>query len=174
MFSFLKKFQFWGIALLCAFGLGIGGCAAAQAVGDFVFGYSPAVHDDPATPDVDESRPETVSDSSLFDGLLGLMSVLFPWGAGAAGGLGGIRWAYVEARKRKLDELFKAVVIGIKDAVDAAKDGKLDKAALYTSIQGASELYANRAVFEKLVDEIKTAYDAARAAEKAAPEAPAE
>jgi hypothetical protein len=162
MLDFLKKFQFWGLALLCAFVLGIGGCAAAQAVGDFVFGYTPPVPTAPGTP----PQPGGASDFSLFDGLMSLLSVLFPWGAGVAGIGGGIRWAYIEARKRNLDGLFKAVVIGIKDAVDAAKDGHLDKDALYNSIQGARELYANRELFDKLVDEIKRGYDEAKAATK--------
>jgi hypothetical protein len=137
-----------------------------QSVGDLVFGYNPAVMDDPSTPDVDESRPESTDGTSLFEGLFGFLGVLFPWLAGAGGVGGSLRWFYIEARKRKLDDLFKAVVIGIKDAVDSAKDGTLDKETLYESIKGARDLYANRAIFDKLVDDIKKAYDAEHAAEE--------
>lgn len=161
----MKKFL---VALMCVFMLGIGGCA----VSDYIFGYSPAVQDDPATPDVDESRPESVSDTSPFDILGGLLSVLFPWGAGAAGVGGAIRWAYIEARKRKVDGMFKAVVIGIKDAVDAAKDGKLDVQALYESIQGARDVFANVELFEKVVKAIKEEYDRVHANDPVDPPAP--
>lgn len=157
MFSTLKKLALFGFAALF---LTMAGCA----VGDYIFGFKPpAVVDDPNTPE-DETNPEQPS-SSPFEWLFSLFGGLFSWeGAAGAGGLAGVvRWAYIEARKRKMDAMFKAVVIGIKSAVDAAKGAPLDKAALYTAIAGAADVFANREVFDKVVDAIKKAYDEEKA-----------
>lgn len=154
MFSTLKKIALFGFAALF---LVLAGCAAA----DYVFGYNPpAVVDDPNTPE-DETNPAQPT-SSPIQWLFTILGSVFSWeGAGAAGGIAGaIRWAYIEARKRKMDAMFKAVVVGIKAAVDAAQGAPLDKAKLYASIAGAADVFTNRDVFDKVVDSIKKAYDA--------------
>ena len=151
------------VLFLVVFMLALGGCAAVRGAGDLFFGFSEAPPvDDPATPDFDESTLPPVPTpappgSAPSDWLGSILGVLFP---GATTIAAGLRWLWIEARKRNLEHMFKAVVIGIKDAVDAAKGGKLNKASLYESIQGAADLFANRALFDKFVDDIKLARDA--------------
>lgn len=149
--------------------LAFGGCALAKAGGDFIFGTEEKIQvDDPATPDVDESKlppvPSPKPGSAPINWLGMILDVLFP-SAGAGAIAGSLRLLWNEARKRNLEGMFKAVVVGIKDAVDSAKGGKLNKDALYESIQGARDLFANRDLFDKFVDDIKVARDAELAAE---------
>lgn len=164
----LKSMRPW-VALLCICMLAFGGCAVAKSAGDFFFGVEEKQQvDDPATPDVDESKlppvPTPKPGQAPSDWLSTVLGVLFPGlGIGSIGGA--LRLAWIEARKRALDGMFKAVVLGIKEAVDSAKSGKLNKEALYDSIQGARDIFANRDLFDKLVDEIKTARDAERLGE---------
>ena len=121
------------------------GCAAL----DWFFGY-------------DAAQPDSQNDSAPSDDVGGLVGVL-PYGQYVIAGLGILRWAYIEFRKRQLDSAFKSVVVGIKEAVSAANGQPLDKDALYQSITGASRLYANREVFSQLVDKIKKEYEIAKA-----------
>jgi len=156
----MKKFN-WLVALVLCLGLSVlGGCAFARQVGDFLTGHTPAVVDDPNTPE-DESHPseDVPPGTAPLDLVFKVLGTIFPFLAGGGGLSATIRWVWVEARKRNLEGMFKSVVVGIKDAVDEAKNGKLDKAALYESIQGARDLFANRDLFDKMVDEIKTLRD---------------
>ena len=81
------------LSALLSFGLlFLLGCAMT----DTLFGYNPAA------PDGGASSP------APSDFLGNLLSGWLPWAAGA---LGGLRAFYIEARKRRMDEMFRAVVI---------------------------------------------------------------
>jgi hypothetical protein len=138
--KFWDKVSPFASALLAFALMFLAGCA----VTDGFFGYNPI------EPDGGLSQPAP----SDFTG--GILSKWLPW-IGAA--LSAVRTFYVEARKKGMDKNFKAVVLGIKEAFDAANGAPVDKWALYNSIQAARELYADRKQFDRLVDDIKRAYD---------------
>lgn len=169
-FELFKGHKAWTILLaLCM--LGFGGCAVVRGAGDLFFGVEEVAQvDDPSTPDIDESKlppiPNQKPGDAPSDWLSKILGVLFP-STGAASIVGALRWLWVEGRKRNVEDMFKALVIGVKDAVDAVKDGevkRLDKDWLYENIQHARDLFANRDLFDKFVDDIKNARDAEKAA----------
>jgi len=107
-------------------------------------------------PDTGKQKTKIVieqSPNSPASTIGGLLGAIFP---PALGILGLARWAYTEVRSRRLDDSTKAMVVGIKGAV--AGNGTLTKGKLYESITAASNLYANRGFFKKLVARIKATF----------------
>lgn len=93
--------------------------------------------------------------------LLGLLLGKFL--PGAAGIAGVLRWAWIEARKRKLDGVAKGLVAGVDDVVDAIKAGQpITKEQLYALLSHAMAAYGNADFARELVDKLKSEVRAAK------------
>lgn len=138
----------FALSFLCIVVLAVAGCAAL----DHFFGVVPP-----------GAGPTPGPGGAPSDTIGGLANQYLPYGGVLMGVLGIARWFYTEIRKRQMDSMFKSVVLGIKNTIDAADGSPVDKEALYSSITDASKLYANREVFSQLVDKIKAEWDARKA-----------
>jgi len=115
-------------------------CGVVGTVVDWVFGIETEVD-----PETGAETPIRKDGSAPID----FLGTVFPAFAGI-GALG--RWFYTEVRTRKLDGSVKAVVAGVKKAVDNG----VDKDTIYPFITEMSKLYAHREFFEQAIARIKT------------------